>query len=411
MSNINKHIMILGGGQAAAFAASTIRQYDKNSTLTLISEEKFLPYERPPLSKDYLLNKMTEDQCLFFDENFYINNNIEIINNEKIINVDFSKFNMTSNKNNEFSFDKLIIATGSSNNKIKIKNIKDEDMFYLRSISESINIKQNLEKSKSILIIGGGFIGLELASSAIQLGKKTTVVELGSQLMGRIVPTEIAKIIEEKHKENGVNFHFNTSIESVIKNTNNYEIKLKNNHSILVDMIIVGVGSKPNIDIFENSKLKLDNGIVTNEFCETSVENIYAAGDVTNFYHPLYKTNIRLESWKHAQNHGVIAGNNIVGKKTAYSDIPWMWSDQYDLNLQLTGKCDDYDSIAKRGFDEKTGVVYFFLKNRKITGACGVGVGGKIGKDIRLGGKLAEKKIIVNKEILSDPSQKLNKII
>jgi len=154
----------------------------------------------------------------------------------------------------------------------------------------------------------------------------------------------------------------------------------------------------------------LDNGIMTNEFCQTSIKNVFAAGDIANFYHPFYNKHMRLESFKHAQNHGINAGKNIVGKRTAYTKIPWMWSDQFDLNLQLTGICNNYETCVQRGKNVNEGIIYFFLKNRRIVGACGVGIGGKIGRDIRLAGKLSEKKIKLNKEILSDKNQKLNKI-
>jgi len=152
-------------------------------------------------------------------------------------------------------------------------------------------------------------------------------------------------------------------------------------------------------------------GIATNQYCETSIKDVYAAGDVSNFYHPLYKRNIRLESYQHAQNHGICAGKNIAGVKTEYSSIPWMWSDQFNLNLQLTGICDDYDEIVERGNDINNGVIYFFLKNKIIKGACGLGIVGKVGREIRITSKLCEKNTIVDTQILSDETQKLNKLI
>ena len=407
---MNNHIVIIGGGQAAAHAASTIRHYDKKSDLTIFTEENNLPYERPPLSKDFLLEKMNKKQCLFFDEDFYHLENIKIFKNEEIISVDFNNFTIKS-KTKKIIFNKLLIATGSQNKKIKINKLEDKDIFYLRNINESINIKKKFNNLKNILIIGGGFIGLEIASSANQLGKKVAVIEQEASLMGRVVPKEIADIIKKVHTENGVDIHLNTNIKSAFKDNEMYNITLNNDTNLKSDMIIAGIGAVANTKLFEGTSLKIDNGIITDEYGQTSIKNVYAAGDVANFFHPLYKSHIRLESWKHAQNHGVVVGKNIVDHKTIYNEIPWMWSDQYNLNLQLTGKCDDYDSLTKRGLDEENGIVYFFLKNRKIIGACGVGIGGKIGRDVRLAGKLAEEKIIVKKEVLSDPTKKLNKLL
>ena len=275
----------------------------------------------------------------------------------------------------------------------------------------ALQLKKKMLSCKNILIIGGGFIGLELASSASQIEKNVCVIEMGPQLMGRIVPEKIAKIVQQKHEAKGVRFKLNTKVLNIVNNNDSYEVELSNNEIIKCDMIIAGIGSEPNVKIFNKTDLKIDNGIITNEFCETSIENVYAAGDVANFYHPFYEIYMRLESWKHAQNHGVIAGKNIVGQKESYKEIPWMWSDQFDLNLQLTGLCQDFDTYVERGFSATDGLVHFFIKNRKIIGACGVGVGGKIGRDIKLASKISEKKIKVTKEILSNADFKLNKLL
>ena len=228
--------------------------------------------------------------------------------------------------------------------------------------------------------------------------------------MGRVIPKQIANLILEKHESEGAKINLNTQIENIKKHNKTFKIYLNTNQILTSDLIIIGVGSIPNTDIFNNTSLKVDNGIITDEFSATSIEDVYAAGDVSNFYHPFYKEHMRLESFKHAQNHGINAGKNIAGLQNSYNAIPWMWSDQFNLNLQLTGICNDYDSVAQRGSSLEEGIIYFFLKNRKIIGACGLGVGGKIGRDIRLAGKLSEKKTKVTNQLLSDKKNKLNKI-
>lgn len=407
-----KEIIILGGGQSAAYAAKEIRSIDHHSNLTMITEEKNLPYEKPPLSKDFLLNKIDFEKCLFFPQSFYDENNINCIRNEKIEIVDFENKKLRSSKNNYYNYDKLLIATGSKNRKIEIEGLdkNDDRVIYLRNIKDSRAIKNKVESASNITIIGGGFIGLEIASSANQMNKNVTILERTNQLMGRVVPNQISKIIQDLHEENGNNIYLNTIIKKIIKQNNTFEIILDSNNVIEADLIIIGIGALPDTNMFVNSALKIDNGIITDEFCQTSIANVYAAGDVANFFHPFYGLHMRLESFKHAQNHGINAGKNIVGKKTSYGEIPWMWSDQFNLNLQLTGICNNFETIVKRGQTTAEGIVYFFLKNRKIIGACGVGVGGKIGRDIRLAGKLSEKKTKVTKELLGDKNQKLNKI-
>jgi len=406
-----KQIYIIGGGQTAAYAAKEIRSIDSHSDLTIISEEKYFPYEKPPLSKDFLLDKINFENLLFFPENFYKENRINFISNTKIIEVDFDNKKIKSVKKN-YQYDKLLIATGSSNRHLNINGdiiLPDENIIYLRNSEESKILKKKISLAKNIVIIGGGFIGLEIASSASQKEKNITVLEKDDQLMGRVIPVEIAKLIQEKHESVGTNIVLNANIEKLTKKNNLFEIYY-NNKVLQADLIVIGVGSIPNTEIFKNTSLKIDNGIITDEFSATSVEEVYAAGDVANFYHPFYQDYMRLESYKHAQNHGISAGRNIVGQKNSYNNIPWMWSDQFNLNLQLTGICSEYEASALRGSNVDEGMIYFFLKNRKIIGACGLGVGGKIGRDIRLAGKLSENKTKVTKEILTNKSIKLNKI-
>ena len=408
---MKKEILIMGGGQSAAYAAKEIRSIDSHSNVTIITEESSLPYERPPLSKDYLLNKIDFQKCLFFPQSFYNENNIKCIMNEKVDVIDFTKKILQSNKKNNYSYDKLLISTGSKNKKLEINGLDstDDGIIYLRNIKESKAIKDKLHSVSNVVIIGGGFIGLEIASSANQANKNVTVLERTSQLMGRVIPEQISKIIQKIHENNGNKIYLNTEVKKITKN-NNYEITLSDGSKLKTDLIIIGVGSLPDTDMFINSSLKISNGILTDEFSQTSILDVYASGDIANFFHPHYGIHMRLESFKHAQNHGINAGKNILGVKTSYNEIPWMWSDQFNLNLQMTGICVDYDNIAQRGKNIKDGVIYFFLKNRKIIGACGVGVGGKIGRDIRLAGKLAANKTKVTKELLTDRNQKLNKI-
>lgn len=409
--NKNKKILILGGGQAAAYASKEIRSIDTGSDVTIISEEKYLPYERPPLSKDYILDKVTFNNLLFFPKNFYVENNIKFIGSTKITKVDFDNKKISSSLNS-YEYDQLLIATGSSNRHLVINGqtiLPQENIIYLRDFEESHSLKEKMNKAKNITIIGGGFIGLEIASSAVQKGKNITVLERAEQLMGRVIPLKIANLIQEKHESMGTKINLNVEIKNIEQKNDAFTIHY-NNETLLSDLIIIGVGSKPNTEIFQNTSLKIDNGILTDEFSATSIEDVFAAGDVSNFYHPFYQDHMRLESYKHAQNHGINAGKNLIGLKTSYSEIPWMWSDQFNLNLQLTGICNDYETSVQRGSTLEDGIIYFFLKNRKIMGACGLGVGGKVGRDIRLAGKLSEKKIKVTKELLSDKNIKLNKI-
>ena len=405
-----RKIFILGGGQSALYAAREIRRNDEESFIKVLGEEMQLPYERPPLSKDFLLNKKNEQDLVFNSSNVLEDKKIDYVN-AKIIKVDFETKTLFSDDTKKYKYDILLIATGSENNKLKLDSNLGDEIYYLRNLEEAKIIKEKIKNKNKIIIIGGGFIGLEIASSLSQLNKNVCLIEIGNQLMGRIIPKQIADLVKKSHETEGNNIILNKRILKITKNKENYKILLSDNSELESDFIIAGIGSRPCVSIFENTNLKLDNGIVTNKFCETSINDVYAAGDVSNFYHPLYKEHIRLESYQHAQNHGICAGKNISGIKTEYSSIPWMWSDQFNLNLQLAGICENFDEIVKRGKDINNGIIYFFLKNQSIKGACGLGIAGKIGRDIRISTKLSEKNVVVDKAILADESQKLNNLI
>ena len=408
--NSLKKILIIGSGQAAIYAASEFRKYDKDSTVTIFGNENYHPYERPPLSKEFLMNKKKEDEFLFFSKDFFDDQNVSFIN-KTIDSVDFKNKCLISFDNDKYFYDKLLITTGSTNRKIEIDNEIDNDIYYLRNLDEANKIKKKASEVNNIAIIGGGFIGLEIASSLNQQNKSVNVIEISNQLMGRIIPSPIANLVKAEHEKYGNKIHLNSKIKSIEKINDTFKILLENDHIIETEMIIGGIGSVPTTDLFNNSDLELQNGILTNKYNQTSVENVYAAGDVSNFYHPLYQKNIRLESYQHAQNHGINAGKNIAGIESEYLSVPWMWSDQFDFNLQLTGLCDDYHEIIERGEDIENGIIYFFIKNDKIVGACGLGLVGKVGRDIRIASKLIEKQTIVDKKILSDQNQKLNPLL
>jgi 3-phenylpropionate/trans-cinnamate dioxygenase ferredoxin reductase subunit len=407
---MKEHIVIVGGGQAAAHAINEIRKINTDCSLSLISEEKELPYERPPLSKEYITQEKNLDDFLFFDKQFYQSKDVNVKLNLIVENIDFDNCKLNIDNNPDIFFDKLLICTGSKNKLINIQGLNSQEIFQLRNLQESKNIIKKAKEVENIVIVGGGFIGLEIASSLSKLNKNITVIEAANQIMGRAIPKEIAELILTKHQKNNVRIILENKILNILKSKNIYEVTLSNNEIIKTEMLIAGIGVEPQIDLLKETNLKVENGIVTNEFCNTSANNVYAAGDVCNFYHPFYDKYMRLESWKHAQDHGIIAGKNILGQKNIYDEIPWMWSNQYDLNIQLTGIIQDYDNIVKRGKDIEAGIVYFYLKNNKIIAACGVGLPGKVSKEIRLASIFSKKKKQIDEKKLSDKSQDLKKI-
>lgn len=407
----NDSIVILGGGQAAANAIKSIRNLDKESPIILVSEENSLPYERPPLSKKCITGQQSFDSCTFFTKEFYREQNIDLLLGWRVENVDFSTRRLELASKPPIPFDRLLIATGSKNRTLSIDGLEDGSILYLRSKEESQEIIFRSKSIDRILIIGGGFIGLELAASLRSLGKAVTVIEAGAQLMGRAIPKEIAEIVQKKHEEMGVKVLLNTTIESGTGKGENYEVKTSDGAALVCGLIIAGIGIEPNLDALMPDSIKIDNGILADEYGKTSIQNVFAAGDAASFWHPMYLSYMRLESFRHAQNHGANAGKNIAGVASIYEDIPWMWSDQYDLNIQLSGVTHDYDACVSRGSSLVDGILYFYLKNGLINGACGVAIGPKIGRDIRVAGMLSTARTEVDSTELEDPDIKLQKLI
>tara|TARA_B100000686_G_scaffold349215_1_gene442053 strand:- start:9860 stop:11095 length:1236 start_codon:yes stop_codon:yes gene_type:complete len=403
-------IVVLGGGQAAANAIKGIRSIDAKSPVSLVSEENYLPYERPPLSKKYILGTKTLDSCEFFPSDFYSGNDVALFLGSKVTNVDLATHRLEFEDRASLPFDKLVIATGSKNRRLQIRDLPDDAVLYLRNRDDAERIVEKAKASRHIVIIGGGFIGLELAASLTSIQKHITVIEASNRLMSRSIPTEISSLIGQKHEERGVEFRLDTKVVSGAVDNSRYSLELSDGSQLSCDMVIGGVGVEPNLDAMDNKLIEKENGIRTDEYGKTSVEGVYAAGDVANFWHPLYESFIRLESFKHAQNHGINSGKNAVGANLIYDDVPWMWSDQYDLNIQLSGIVSNYDECVSRGDSLVDGLIYFYLKKGIIKGACGVSVGPKIGRVIRASGMLSASKIVVDIDILKNPKSNLKEL-
>ncbi|MBO69053.1 MAG: hypothetical protein CL398_12190 [Acidiferrobacteraceae bacterium] len=407
----NQKVVIVGGGQAAAFAIKAIGAADKVCSITLVSNEDSLPYDRPPLSKKCITGAKSFDSCLFFDDKFYRENQVELILGCRVDEIDFGNRSLNINNRRSIKYDKLLITTGSRNRTLEIEGIAPGEILQLRTIEESKTILAKVQSESSVLIIGGGFIGLELAASLSSLGKSVTVVEANSQLMGRSIPFEIASVMQSRHESAGVNIVLNSTVGRVHKEQGSYTAELEDGRSIVCGLIIAGIGVEPNVNFLEESSIALDNGIVVDEFGSTSIDGVYAAGDVANFYHPLYQRYMRLESWKHAQGHGSNTGKSLIGSSTEYSEIPWMWSDQYEYSLQLSGVTVDYTNRVQRGRSVSDGIIYFYMHGDQVIGACGISEGPKIGRDIRVAGQLAKSRLGVDIELLADPNQKLQALL
>ena len=402
----DQKIIIIGGGQAGCQTATSLRASGFLGEISIYCSENYLPYQRPPLSKKFLLGELDKERLFFKPEKFYRDNNINFFLNSYVTNIEKENKKIFLNNNEEDSYDKLVIATGTKPREIEVDKDSAKNIFYLRSIDDVLEIKSKLQSSKKVAIIGGGYIGLEVAAILKKLGLSVTIIEMAGRILERVTSQVISDFYTKIHNEAGVEILINTSVESIIKGTKNMEI-LTNSGSIYADFIVVGIGVIPCDELASESGLKVQNGVLVNEFCETSERDIYSAGDCTvhpNFY---YNKDIRLESVHNAIEQGKTVASSIMNKKEAYNQIPWFWSDQYDLKLQIAGLCFDYDDIIVRGnSDDRSFAVFYMKDNYMIASDCVNRPG-----EHMMSRKIISDKIMVEKKRLSDDSIPIKEVI
>ena len=335
MKHLNK-IVIIGAGHAGVQAAASLRENKYLGDIFIFDKDVNLPYQKPPLSKKFLLSE-ENNPSLLRSEEWYKNNNIKLLKNNTILKIDRTKKNVINLNGTVFHYDKLIIATGSKN---KILDDLDPEEYLnlinLRTLNDSVRLKNLILKSKNIVIIGAGFIGLEVAASARSLGKNVTILESDTKVMGRNISDQLSKWYIQYHKKKGVSFLFNETIASIKTNKkmiNSIQTSKKNN--LKIDCLLTAIGSYPDTTLANAIDLEVNNGICVNQNMQTNDPSIYAIGDCTNFVYGSSK--IRLESIQNAVDQSKTAALNILNIKDKYIPTPWFWTDQFDLKLQIVG--------------------------------------------------------------------------
>ena len=327
-------VIIIGAGQAGGMAAIHLRQKKYDGNIIIIGEEDFLPYQRPPLSKSFLSNQIDTSKLFLKSADYYSRNNIKIITKTKAIEIIKDYKYVVTDNNEKINYDHLIIATGSSLNRFQSNN---KSIFYLKTLNDSLKIRKQLTPGKSLSIIGGGYIGLELASIAVKNHLNVRILESDEKLMGRVVSKRISSFFEKKHRSMGVSIKFNSQVTGIEKNDTDNIVLCNDGSEYSSDLVFAGIGVKPNIQIAADAGIKCNNGICVNEYGQTSDESIYAAGDCTNHPNTILNTRLRLESVHNAIEQSKTVANKIIGINTSYNQVPWFWSDQYNLKLQIAG--------------------------------------------------------------------------
>jgi 3-phenylpropionate/trans-cinnamate dioxygenase ferredoxin reductase subunit len=363
-------IVIIGAGHGGVQVASSLRSEGFLGSIHLIAREPEFPYQKPPLSKDFLKGKIGEANLAFRSAGFYQKNNIDLELGVDVQEIDIKNQRVIAKSGKEHLFDQLILATGADNRILQIEGSHLDGIHYLRTLADAQTIKAKLAAAQKIAVVGGGFIGLELAAAAVVQGKDVTVIEAQDRLMARVLPPLLTDVFQQEHEANGVKFHFSAFASSFEeKNGQATGVRLKSGSLIEADLILVGIGVVPNTSLAETANLDCDNGIVVNEFMQTSSPGIFSVGDCANHYNHFAGKRTRLESVQNAVDQAKTVAKFITGNAEPYHAVPWFWTNQYQLKLQMAGFNTGFDEYVVRGNldDKKFSICYY--KDQKLIGA------------------------------------------
>ena len=387
-------MVIIGAGEAGARAAQALREHGYEGSITLLGDETHAPYERPPLSKSVMLADGAPAIAYIFTAEKAHDLKIDWRAGIKAEKLDRHARAISLSDGTSLSYDKLLLTTGA-----KARRLEDAPgAHYLRSVDDALALKSKLQPGKTIAIIGGGFIGLELAASARQLGLQVSVYEMAPRLLARALPEVISEQVMRLHQAKGV--------EILTQVSNPLEAAQS------ADVLVVGIGAIPETSLAESAGLTIENGIQVNSELATSDANIFAAGDCCSFPLEIYGgRRVRLESWRNAQEQGNLAARNMLGAGEKLKSVPWFWSDQFELTLQLAGLVDEGPHMISRKLADDAWLYFHLAENGKLKAASGFGPNGMIAREIRLAEMLIAAGASPAPESLADPSVKLKGLL
>lgn len=330
-------VVIVGGGQGGYQAAASLRSEGFDGPVTLICEEAHLPYQRPPLSKDFLMGKQQAHQLALRPAQFYATNRIDILAGERVEAIEPASGQVRLASGSQLEFDFLVLATGARNRLLPVEGADLDGVCYLRTLNEATALRQRLEAARDLVVIGGGFIGLEIAAAARQLDKRVTVVEAFPRLMPRALVPLVSEFFRERHAARGVELRLGCGVSRIIGENSVRGVELADGAHLPADLIVTGIGVLPNQELARDAGLAAGNGIAVDERLQTADPRIFAIGDCAEFPSHYTGTRVRLESVQNCVDQAICVARCIAGRPAAYSAAPWFWSYQGDIHLQIAG--------------------------------------------------------------------------
>ena len=363
----NDPIIIIGAGQCGQKATDTLRQQGYDGDLILIGDEPHAPYQRPPLSKAFLKGEVSLERLMLKGPDYFDQFNIDARLSVRVESIDPAACKVVFQDGETLAYSKLLLATGTRSRKIPVPGLDLEGVHYMRTIADVEAITNELKPETRIAIIGGGYIGLEVASALRSFKHDVTVIEGMERVLQRVVCPQISDYFHRAHSRNGVAIHLNAVLESIEGAGRVERIRLRDGQEIEADMILMAVGAEPICELAAQAGLTIENGVSTDGTCRTSDPDIYAAGDCSSFYSGRYQRHIRLESVQNAIDQGKHAAGAMLGSDELYDPVPWFWSDQYDIKLQIAGLSQGYDRTETEGDEaENAFAVRYFAGDRLL---------------------------------------------
>jgi NADPH-dependent 2,4-dienoyl-CoA reductase/sulfur reductase-like enzyme len=404
--SLDAAVVIIGSGQAGGRAAEALRLGGHVGPITMIGEESHPPYERPALSKGFLSDASLEQIAWVRPSAWYTQSGITLMRGRRAMRIDRTQGAVELDDRSRIPYQCLILTTGTRARPLLLEGADHPRVSYLRTIEDGQRLQRCLGEGARIVVIGAGFIGMEVAAAALSRGCAVTVLELADLPMARGIPPLVGSFYADLHRERGVDLRTSTSVRRITDENGRALVHTDNGEAYLADAVVVGIGVIPNVDLAQGAGLEIENGIAVDEYGRTADSRIYAAGDVSSHFNPFLGRRVRLESWQNAQNQAIAVARNILGAAKPYAEVPWFWSDQFDLNLQIAGIPQAGDEVVRRGVLGQGPVVFFHLRDGKLGAAIGI----NSARDVRFGKQIIALGGAPNAAELADASISLASI-
>jgi 3-phenylpropionate/trans-cinnamate dioxygenase ferredoxin reductase subunit len=404
---LSETFVIIGAGQAGAQAVDTVRREGFSGRLVLIGAESELPYQRPPLSKKYLSGDLAQERLWFRHQAFYDEHHTELKLGMRASGLDTAGRRVLLADGSEIAYERLLLCLGASSRRVTCPGAELGGVHYLRDLGEAQRLRAELRPAAKVVIVGGGYIGLETAATCRQLGCEVTVLEMGDRLMGRVVAPLVSAFFAEQHSAQGVRLICNTRVAALEGDTRVRRVVCADGSVHEADVVVVGIGAVATTALAEAAGLACDNGIVVDEYCRTSDAAIFAAGDCTNHPSPHYGRRVRLESVDNAFEQARTAAQNLLGRGAIHDRIPWFWSDQFDNKLLIVGLSQGHDRIVVRGDPASRSFSVCYLAGRELLAVEAI----NHSKDYMAARKLIAERVPMDLDRLADPSVALKEAV